>query len=360
MLAAATATPVAGIEFTGDIGRATDHRSWSSSVLAAGDASPADLAAAGVLWLARTAGAGQATVAIADRPTRETVAALAPLARRPLMAIDTDSAHLRASDYVAQVALRRERSLSSGPWLADVVARDPLLRARAASDAQSMGPLLVIDIDLEDDGRSIVRDPAAVLHLRIGATGAVLDHADDAMDAATAARFGEQIAALALALRTHGDVAVGMLLVATTSERTMLETLNATERALPDEQTITASFRAQVDRTPDAPAVTANGVTFTYRELAGEADRMAGTLTRAGIVRGSRVGLALARDERLLPSMLAVLSCGAAYVPLDLAFPEERLRTIVEDACLDAIIATDPALGRRLAGPSRAVVRVRR
>ena len=216
-----------------------------------------------MLWLARTVGGGHATIAIADRPTRDIVASLAPLARRPLLSIDAEAAHLSASNFVAQVAQRCERSLSSGPWLADVVAHDPVLRAHAASDAPSVGPLLVIDVDVDDDS-SIERDPAAVLHLRIGATGTVLGYAENAINATTAARFGEQIAALALALRTHGEVAAGMLLVATERERTMLQTLNATERALPDEQTITASFRAQVDRTPDAPAVTANGVTLTY------------------------------------------------------------------------------------------------
>ena len=130
MLAASSVTPVAGIEFTGDIGRATDNRSWSSVVVPVDDATPADLAAAGVLWLARTVGGGHATVAIADRPTRDIVASLAPLARRPLLSIDAESAHLHASDFVEQVARRCERSLSSGPWLADVVARDPVLRAR--------------------------------------------------------------------------------------------------------------------------------------------------------------------------------------------------------------------------------------
>ena len=56
-----------------------------------------------------------------------------------------------AVDFVDQIAERRERSLASGPWLADVVARDPALRARAASEANSMGPLLVIDVDVDDD-----------------------------------------------------------------------------------------------------------------------------------------------------------------------------------------------------------------
>ncbi|MEO5842682.1 MAG: MupA/Atu3671 family FMN-dependent luciferase-like monooxygenase [Acidimicrobiales bacterium] len=357
VLAASAATPVAGIEFTGDIGRSRDTRAWSTRVLSVGEATPAYIASAAVLWLARTVGNGHATVAIADRPTRETLRSLAPLARRPLLAIEAELARATASEFVEQIAVRGERSLASGPWLADVVARDPELRVRATSDANSMGPLVVIDVEVDDDAGSIVRDPAAVLHLRIGADGALLDHATDALDSTTAARIGAQITTLAAALREHHDTAVGLLTIATANERAMLQSLNATERPLPADQTITGAFRAQVERTPDAPAVTANGITRTYRELADEATRMAAILGHAGVERGSRVGLALARDEHLLPSMLAVLLCGAAYVPLDLAFPEERLRTIVEDARLDALIAGDPALGHRLAGPSRAVIR---
>ncbi|MEO8696264.1 MAG: MupA/Atu3671 family FMN-dependent luciferase-like monooxygenase [Acidimicrobiales bacterium] len=360
LLSASAATPVAGIEFTGDIGRARDPRFWSSVALAADESTSGYIVSAAVLWVARTLGNGHAIVAIADRSSREIAASLAPLARRPLLAINAELARVSAAEFVDQIAVSSERSLASGPWLADVVARDPELRARAATDASSMGPLVVIDVDDDDDqsdAASVIRDPAAILHVRIGATRALLDYADGAIDAATATRIGEQITALAATLREHRETPTGLLTIATASERALLQSLNATERALPLDQTITGAFLAQVERTPGAAAVTANGLTRTYRELADEAARMAAVLGRAGVERGSRVGLALVRDEHLLPSMLAVLLCGAAYVPLDLAFPEERLRTIVEDARLDAVVAADPSLGRRLAGPSRAVVR---
>ncbi|HUP71406.1 MAG TPA: MupA/Atu3671 family FMN-dependent luciferase-like monooxygenase [Acidimicrobiales bacterium] len=361
MLATSVVTPIAGIEFTGDIGRARDPRSWSSVLIDAGASTATHMASAAVLWLARTFGDGQATVAIADTATREIVTSLAPLARRPLMSIGPELAHVLADDFVEQIAARRDRALASGPWLADLVARDPGLRTRATTEGNSMGPLLVVDVDVDvddprQDHRTLVRDPAAVLHLRIGAVATVLDHATDAIDAATAARAAEQIAALAVALHEQHDVAVGALTIATAGEQAMLNALNATERALPDDQTVITSFLAQVERTPDAPAVTANGITLTFRDLAADAARIAGILSQAGVGRGCRVGLALARDEHLLPSILAVLTTGAAYVPLDLAFPEPRLRTIVDDARLDAVVANDQSLGRRLAGPSRAVV----
>ncbi|TML18439.1 MAG: hypothetical protein E6G39_03250, partial [Actinobacteria bacterium] len=308
VLAAATATTTAGIEFTGDIGRSSDDRSWSSLTLAIDAATQPYVASAAALWLARTCGNGHATVAVADRSTRDLVSALAPLARRPLMAIEPLTASVCSSRFVAHVAERTERAVASGPWLADVVARDPELRARAATESNAIGPLLVVDMDVDMDQPSIQRDPAAVVHLRVGAHGAVLDYATDAINTSTAARAGEQIEALALALGTRPDDPIGTLVVATASEQAMLDALNATERALPDDQTITAEFRAQVARTPAAPAVTANGVTFSYRELATETDRIAAKLRGAGVGRGGRVGLALLRDKWLLPSLLAVIA----------------------------------------------------
>ena len=354
-LSETTAVAVSGIQRTGDIGRAVDSRRWSTVALDVDGAPFLLVVSAAALWLARSAGSGRATVAIADQPTRHIVNALAPLARRPLVAVDTRNG-IRLAEFVEHVAMLAERSLAAGPWLADVVARDPELRAHAATDRASIGPLVVIDADVDVGDASVRRDPSAVLHVRCGDRGTVVDFADDAMDRATAARIAEQITSLVATMQNDPDTATACVVVATDRERAMLRDLNATDRPLPFEPTIVAEFRAQVARTPDLPAVTANGVTLSYRELEIETDRMAAALRQAGVGPGGRVGLAVHRDERMIPSMLAVLTCGSAYVPLDLAFPEDRLRTIVDDAALDAIIASDPSLGSRLAGEALVVL----
>src|SRR5262249_18441844 len=63
-------------------------------------------------------------------------------------------------------------------------------------------------------------------------------------------------------------------------------------------------------------------------------------LRAPGVKAGARVGLFLERDVDLLPAIVGTLGAGAAYVPLDPAFPVERLRFMVEDADLTAIVTT--------------------
>ncbi|WP_212822555.1 non-ribosomal peptide synthetase [Catellatospora sp. TT07R-123] len=94
------------------------------------------------------------------------------------------------------------------------------------------------------------------------------------------------------------------------------------------------AFEAQVRRTPDRPAVVTGTGELTYAELDHRANRLARLLRRHGAGPGTAVGVCLTRDEWLVPSLLAVLKSGAAYVPLDPAYPAERLAFIAGDAGL--------------------------
>jgi len=97
-----------------------------------------------------------------------------------------------------------------------------------------------------------------------------------------------------------------------------------------------AMFDAQVAATPDAIAVEGRDETLSYRTLSGHADAIAGMLVARGVGPGMLVGIALRRGVDLPAALLAVARTGAAYVPLDPAYPAERLAYMIEDA--------DPAL----------------
>ena len=90
--------------------------------------------------------------------------------------------------------------------------------------------------------------------------------------------------------------------------------------------------------TPDAIAVVAGNERLTYRALNERANRLARHLQRHGCGSGI-VAIALPREAELVVAMLAVLKAGAAYLPLDLANPPERLEFIVEDARARAVLA---------------------
>ncbi|WP_329088596.1 non-ribosomal peptide synthetase [Actinomadura citrea] len=102
-------------------------------------------------------------------------------------------------------------------------------------------------------------------------------------------------------------------------------------------------FEAQAARTPDAPAVTRGGTTLTYRELDERANRLARHLIARGVGAEDFVALALPRDENLVVAALAVLKAGAAYQPIDLAYPADRVAYMLEDAAPACVITTSGA-----------------
>ncbi|HZF09509.1 MAG TPA: amino acid adenylation domain-containing protein, partial [Thermoanaerobaculia bacterium] len=90
-------------------------------------------------------------------------------------------------------------------------------------------------------------------------------------------------------------------------------------------------FEAQVERTPSAVALADAGNHLTYAELDRRADRLAGDLRRLGAGPEGLVSVCLPRSPELIVALLAVLKAGAAYVPLDPAYPRERLGFILAD-----------------------------
>ncbi|MFD2169298.1 amino acid adenylation domain-containing protein [Tumebacillus lipolyticus] len=91
-------------------------------------------------------------------------------------------------------------------------------------------------------------------------------------------------------------------------------------------------FESQAARTPDAIALVAGEQRLTYRQLSERADLMARELRRRGVSVGSVVGVCLERSVAMVVSLLAVLKAGAAYLPLDPEYPQERLLFMLEDS----------------------------
>ncbi|TMR08294.1 amino acid adenylation domain-containing protein, partial [Nonomuraea turkmeniaca] len=99
-------------------------------------------------------------------------------------------------------------------------------------------------------------------------------------------------------------------------------------------------------RTPDRIAVVAGETRVTYAELDARAGRIAGELRRRGAGPGDSVGVCLDRDDSLIAALLGVWRAGAAYVPLDPAYPADRLEFIAADAGMAHLI-TSAAVARR-------------
>ncbi|MEV1025577.1 amino acid adenylation domain-containing protein [Streptomyces sp. NPDC050264] len=102
--------------------------------------------------------------------------------------------------------------------------------------------------------------------------------------------------------------------------------------------TIDAAFRRWAARTPDAVALRAPGNRLTYGELDRSATRLAGSLRRLGVRPRELVGVAAAASPGFVVAALAVLRAGCAYVPMDLAYPEERLAHMRRDSGIRVLI----------------------
>ena len=118
---------------------------------------------------------------------------------------------------------------------------------------------------------------------------------------------------------------------------------NHTESDYPREQRVDQLVSAQASRVPERNAVCMGDQCLTYADLERQSTRLAHYLRRRHVRNGSLVGVCLERSPDLLVALLAVMKSGAAYVPLDPAFPAERLSAMVDDAGL-ALILTERAL----------------
>jgi amino acid adenylation domain-containing protein len=114
-------------------------------------------------------------------------------------------------------------------------------------------------------------------------------------------------------------------------------------------------FHAQAERSPDAPALIAGDVTLSYRALAERVNRLAHHLSALGVGQESRVGVALDRSPELWVAILAIATAGGAFVPLDLAYPRERLAFMIEDAGMTLLVGRGSALAALPKGEVRAL-----
>ena len=106
----------------------------------------------------------------------------------------------------------------------------------------------------------------------------------------------------------------------------------------PRQATIHGLFAEQAARAPDAVALTLAGERISYADLDARAGRLAARLRRSGAGLEARIGLCVERSPALIAGMLGILKAGGVYVPLDPAYPAERLAWMVEDAGLGLLV----------------------
>ena len=135
------------------------------------------------------------------------------------------------------------------------------------------------------------------------------------------------------------DRRLSRLAVLTETERHhALVQWNATAVELPAGATAHGLFEAQAARTPDAVAATFEHEDLSYRELNRRAERLARLLRARGVGPEVPVGLCVERSSELLVGLLAILKAGGAYLPLDPAYPPQRLELMLSDAAAPVVV----------------------
>ncbi|MCI0397703.1 MAG: amino acid adenylation domain-containing protein [Chloroflexi bacterium] len=129
-----------------------------------------------------------------------------------------------------------------------------------------------------------------------------------------------------------------------TERQEVLVAWNATHFDYPQDASFPELFAAQVAQTPEAAALIWGERHLTYRELNGRANQLAHYLQKQEIGLERPVGVCLEHSPELLVGLLGILKAGGAFVPLDPAYPPERLAFMVQDARLPFLLTQERIL----------------
>ncbi len=132
---------------------------------------------------------------------------------------------------------------------------------------------------------------------------------------------------------------ISRLPLVTAREREFLvKTLNQTARPYPNSACVHEIFEAQVSRKPEAVALKYGKQSITYRDLNVRANQLAHFLQKHKAGTGTLVGVYMDRSVEMIVAFLAILKAGAAYVPLDLSYPKDRLAFMIADTKMPLIL----------------------
>jgi amino acid adenylation domain-containing protein len=231
--------------------------------------------------------------------------------------------------------LQPARDLSRAPLVQVTLVLQNLPAAPRSLPGLGMEPLAV------DDGAVANFDLQLVFEERDNDLVGTFVYATDLFDRTTALRFTAQLLTLLAAAVEEPALRLADLpLLAAAERHQLLAEWNDTAPAAgePPPPHVLAAFAAQTGRTPDRVALVADTgdvagtESVTYGELERRSAVLARRLLRAGVVPEAPVGVCLPRSADLVAALLAVWKAGGAFLPLDPAYPRERLALLLADS----------------------------
>ncbi|MFZ5917840.1 MAG: amino acid adenylation domain-containing protein, partial [Chloroflexota bacterium] len=245
-------------------------------------------------------------------------------------------------------ALQPQRELSHNPLFQVMFVLQNAMRQAFELPGLTLSPVEV------DTGVATFDLTLAMEETPEGLSGAV-EYNTDLFDRATIERLVGHFCTLLEAIVAQPDSRVCEVPLLTGWERQQLLEWNASRVEYPQQWCMHHVFELQAARTPEAVAVVRPAFDGVYREVLsyGELDRRANQLAhylqKLGVGPGTLVGISLERSLEMLVGLLGVLKAGGAYLPLDPAYPPERLAFMVEDSAAKVVL-TQAHLKERIDG----------
>jgi|GEM_PF-1553069 len=121
----------------------------------------------------------------------------------------------------------------------------------------------------------------------------------------------------------------------------LLDQLNSAPSELSFSRSIVEEFEDQVRRTPDRAALHFDGESMTYTELNLEVNKVAHFLRKQGVTEGTVVGLMVSRSFEMLIGLYGIVKAGATYFPIDVDYPKDRVRYLLDDSRTSVVLYCD-------------------
>ena len=230
-------------------------------------------------------------------------------------------------------ALRPEREAADSPVVQAVIVLQNLPSVGVSAGDLDLRPI-------EAAGGDAKFDLTLGLSEAAGDVAATFEYRRDLFDATTVERMARHLRRLLAAAVMEPERPVAELPVLGDGESQMV-TREWGGRTESPAANLFERFCDRVRIAPEAIAVSAPGEVLSYRELAGRAERLASRLWARGARPGDLIGLFLGRSAALPVAVLAVLRAGCAYLPLDPAYPPDRLALMLEDSRV-SLVVTEP------------------
>ena len=229
-------------------------------------------------------------------------------------------------------ALQPERSLSHTPLFQVMFALDDAL-----VPSMDLLDLTVSSYSVESGTTKF----DLTLSMKNTASGLIgeWEYNSDLFDATTIERMAEHLQTLLEGIVANPEQRISELPLLTQTERQqLLFEWNNTTTEYPHDKCIHQLFEEQVERSPDAVAVVFEEEQLTYRELNTRANQLAHYLRSLGVGPEVLVGICVERSFNMIIGLLGVLKADGAYVPIDPAYPTERIAYILSDSRLPILL----------------------